>query len=89
MGMAEVCGVVTGIMILALLFKPFFGDAGNFWRCVRFWLTPDIISRFSGEWWADFWAEMKLGGWLLCGGLFGFVTYAGISRLLSGTWPTI
>ena len=81
--MAEVCGVVTGIVILALLFKPFFGDAGNFWRCVGFWFTPNIISWFRGEWSEDYWSEMKLVFWLFCGGLSGFVTYAGISRLLS------
>ena len=81
--MAEVCGVVTGIVILALLFKPFFGGASNFWKCVNFWFSSAIFSRFLGEGMGDFWSEMKLLCWLCCGGLSGFVTYAGISRLLS------
>jgi hypothetical protein len=80
---AEVCGVVTGIVILALLFKPFFGDASNFWKCVRFCFSSAIFSRFLGDVSGNNWSEMQLLFWLFCGGLSGFVTYAGISRLLS------
>ena len=81
--MAEILGVVAGIAALALLFKPFFGDASGFWECLRFWLTPDIFSLFRGEWTEDWWAEMKLGFWLMCGGVVGFGAYAGITKLLS------
>ena len=48
-----------------LLFK----DWENFWDCVKFWLTPDIISLFRGEWIEDQWAQVKLSLWLvLCAG---------------------
>ena len=80
--MAEVCGIAAGGVVLALLFKPFFGDWGGFWDCVRFWFTPDIISLFCGEWEEDRWAEMKLGLWLVCGGIVGFAVYSGVSKLL-------
>jgi len=81
--MAEASGFIAGIIVLALLFKPVFGDASQFWECVRFWFTPDVFSLFRGEWAADRWAEMKLGFWLLCGAAAGFGAYAGVTQLLS------
>ena len=81
--MAEVLGVVAGIGVLALLFKPIFGDTGGFLECVRFWLTPDVFSLFRGEWAEDWWAEMKLGIWIFCGVVMGFGVFVGISKLLS------
>jgi len=58
-----------------------FKDWGNFWDCVKFWLTPDIISAFRGEWIEDQWAQMKLFVWVtLCtGAVFG-------ESLLLGHW---
>ena len=38
----------------------FFGSWGDFWECVRFWITPDIISLFRGEYFEDQWAQLKL-----------------------------
>jgi hypothetical protein len=73
--MAEVFGVIAGIVVLVLLFKPVFGDASSFWECVRFWFTPDIFSMFRGEWGEDWWAEMKLGFWAGCGFLTGFAVH--------------
>lgn len=43
-----------------MLGKSYFGDWSGFWECVRFWLTPDIISLFRGEYGKDKWAEIKL-----------------------------
>jgi hypothetical protein len=66
----------AGWIILALANMPLywvvgwivFKDWGDFWECVKFWLTPDIISLFRGEWIEDWWAEMKLFVWIaLCG----------------------
>jgi hypothetical protein len=79
--MPETFGIIAGIAVLVLFFKPVFGDAGCFWECVRFWLTPDILSLFRGEWGEDWWAEMKLGVWLFCGGAIGFAVYCGVSKL--------
>lgn len=81
--MCEVIGIIAGIVVLLLLFKPFFGDISGFWECVRFWLTPDIFSLFRGEWGEDWLAEMKLGFWLFCGGAAGYAVYTGLSKLLS------
>lgn len=81
--MAEVVGVVTGISVLVLLFKFFFGDVNGFWECIRFWFTPDILSLFRGEWHEDQWSELKLGCWILSGVACGFAAYAAVSSLFS------
>ena len=81
--MAITCGIIAGVLVLVLLFKPFFGDVGGFWECIRFWLTPDVVSMFRGEWEEDWWSEMKLGLWLVCGGAAGFGVYTGVTKLFS------
>ena len=78
--MPEAIGIIAGIAVLFLLFRPLFGDASGFWECIRFWFTPDIFSLFRGEWGQDWWAEMKLGFWLFCGGVVGFAVYNGVAK---------
>ena len=80
--MSEVAGIIAGVVVLGVLFKPFFEDAEHFWRCIRFWFTPDLFSLFRGEWREDWWAEMKLGLWFMCGSGAGFAIYRGVERLL-------
>jgi hypothetical protein len=77
---AVVIAVVVGLGIMAILFKPFFGDVGELVRCLKFWLTPDVVSMFRGEWGEDRWASMKLGFWILAGGVCGVATYFGLLR---------
>lgn len=81
--MCELIGIIAGIAVLVLLFKPFFGDMSGFWECVRYWFTPDIFSLFRGEWGQDWLAEAKLGFWLLCGGAAGYAVYTGLLKLFS------
>lgn len=81
--MAIAAGIVVGIIILAVLFKPLFGDGDGFVECLRYWLTPDILSLFRGEWSEDWWSEMKLAVWLICGGGLGFAAYTIVSNLLA------
>jgi hypothetical protein len=81
--MCEAIGIIVGIIVLIILFKPFFGDLTGFWECVRFWLIPDIFSLIRGEWGEDLLAEMKLFLWLVCGGGTGYAVYNGLSKLLS------
>ena len=79
--MPEAIGIIAGIAVLAILFKPIFGGASGFFECVRFWLTPDIFSLVRGEWGKDWGAEMKMGFWLICGGGVGFAVFKGVSKL--------
>jgi hypothetical protein len=78
---AIILGVVVGIAVAGLFFKPFFNTREEFIDCLKFWLTPDIISMFRGEYWDDWWAEAKLGLWLSVAALSGFATYFGLMQL--------
>lgn len=79
--MPEIAGIVAGLVILALLFKPFFGDADGFMECVRYWFRPDILSLFSGDYHRDRIAELKLGAWLLLGGAGGFAAFTAVAKM--------
>ena len=47
----------------------FFKDWDDFGECIRYSLTPDIVSLFRGEYWDDERATFKLWFWLLaCAG---------------------
>lgn len=54
---------VSGIVMLIGTFRFFFCDSDEFYRCIKFWLKPDIFSMFNGEYFEDSWAEFKLGAW--------------------------
>lgn len=60
----EVFGVLAGIVSAYFLYKIIFSGKEDFFDCVKFWFTPDIISLFRGEYWGDHWAEFKLIIWL-------------------------
>ena len=55
-----VLGVVN-IPIYVLIGKVIFGCWSDFLEAVKFWLTPDSLSMFRGEYTDDIWAELKLG----------------------------
>jgi hypothetical protein len=74
--LAIVLGVLTGVAVMALLFKPIFDDFDGFAACLRYSWTPDIWSWFNGEGFEDMWAEMKLGFWWTCGIGTGFGVYS-------------
>lgn len=80
--LAIVLAVIVGIAVAALLFKPFFGNAEEFFRCVKFYFTPDVFSFFRGEFWDDWWAETKIGFWLGAAGISGTGTYLGLMAVL-------
>jgi|GEM_PF-266854 hypothetical protein len=76
--------VGIGVVFAALLFKPFFGDWSGFWDCVKFWMKPDWISWWQGEGVEDWWAEMKLGVWILLAGVCGVASYFKLPIWLPG-----
>ncbi len=60
---------VANIPLYLLIGKVFLGGWAGFWDAVKFWLTPDVLSAFNGEYWDDWWAELKLGLFIAaCGG---------------------
>lgn len=59
-----ICGVLN-IPLLFLIGKWLFGDWYEFWDAIKFWLTPDIVSLLTGEYWSDNKAELKLAVFVL------------------------
>ena len=74
-----ILGILAGIGVLVLLFKPFFGDKEEFWDCVK--ARADIVSLFYSEYFEDLKSELKLGLWIFCGVIAGFGVYAGLMKL--------
>lgn len=59
--------IVVNIPLYYFSWKWIFKCWEGFWECVRFWLTPDIVSMFRGEYGQDWFSELKLGWWIfLC-----------------------
>ena len=65
----------VGLLVAGLLFRAFFDDWDGFWECVRYYLTPDIISLFRGEWGEDWWATMKLGVYVAFSAGSGYLAF--------------
>ena len=83
--MAEACGIIGGVLTLALLFRLFFRDFEEFGEAIRFWFTPEIVSIFRGEWSQDWFAELKLTVWLALGGIVGFAIYEVVADHIAST----
>ena len=67
--------ILVGVVIAVALFRLFFKDFGDFLECVRFYLTPNIISMFRGELAEDWWGSTKLGVWIAVSIGMGFVAH--------------
>ena len=78
---AAISGLVASLAVMALLFKPLFGDWEEFVECLKFWIMPDIFSLFAGEFLDDLWGELKLVFWLVCGLLSWSGVYVGLMKL--------
>jgi len=78
---AVVLGLVVSLTVMAILYKPLFGDWEEFVECVKFWFTPDIFSLLMGEFTEDLWSELKLVFWLVCGLLSWAGVYVGVMKL--------
>ena len=73
--------IALNVPLYVILARLFFHSLDDFCDAIYFWVRPDILSLFSGEFWTDHWNEMKLGIWVaLCMGL----THGEISH-----WPNL
>ena len=52
--------LVLGLPFILMMGKLFFGSWAGFFECLRFLLTPDIVSILRGEWGTDQWGTAKL-----------------------------
>ena len=62
--MSVILSIIVSLAVGYMLYKLLFDDLDEFLDCVKFWLTPDIISLFRGQYYEDMWAEIKLILWL-------------------------
>ena len=65
--------LIANIPVCWLFGWVVFREWDEFWECLCFWFTPNILSAFRGELFDDMWGEMRLGFWVvLCGvAIFG------------------
>jgi hypothetical protein len=72
-----VVAIVAGVGALLVIRKPLFGSEQYFQECVRFWLTPKLLSLLNGEWLKDQGSRLMLLLWFglasLVGALFYFI----------------
>lgn len=73
--MILVLSIAFGFLVATLLFRAFFEDWAGFWECVRYYLTPDILSLFRGEYGADVWASLKLGVYTFLSAGSGYLAF--------------
>ena len=52
---------VVNIPVFVLYGKLLFGGCQEFLEAIVFWIRPDLWSAVSGELFEDWWAEFKLG----------------------------
>lgn len=61
--------IVANLPVFYAIRRLIFPTWEDFGEAVRFWLTPDLLSMFRGEWAEDQWNELKLLVWIaLCAG---------------------
>jgi hypothetical protein len=51
---------VLNLPVYFLIGRHMFTDFEDFFDCVKFWLLPEWLSAFRGEYWDDLWAELRL-----------------------------
>ncbi|MHC4251850.1 MAG: hypothetical protein ACYS9X_22245 [Planctomycetota bacterium] len=56
--------ITLGFAVLALLFRPLFGDSEEFFYCLRLVFTPRLLSAFWGEFDEASWAGLKIFIWV-------------------------
>lgn len=60
----------ANLPVFWLVSKAFFKDLDDLGAAIGFWIRPDLFSAFAGEFWEDWWAELKLGAFLMvCSGI--------------------
>jgi hypothetical protein len=66
-----IAAALAACIAAVIAYKMMFTDLADFADCVGYWLTPDILSAFRGEWLEDASAQMRFMVFL------GLVTAAG------------
>jgi hypothetical protein len=75
--------LLVALTVGKLVFRLVFDGTNDFWNCVRFSLTPNIISLFRGQFSEDIRKSMRLGFFMIIVGGSGALTFVGMVELLS------
>lgn len=70
--MENALGIFTGITIAILSFRVFFDSKQDFFKCLEYCFTPNMISWIRGEYGKDFWCELKTVMWIFFSFLCGY-----------------
>jgi hypothetical protein len=62
--------------------EVFFPGQGDFSESLYYWLVPDIVSLFRGEWHQDQWAQLRLVGFVLICAASVAAEYGSIVKLI-------
>ena len=74
---------MVNLPLYLLLGQSMFQDWDDFWDCVKYYFTSDIVSAFRGEWWEDRDAERRLLIFLLYCACLVAGEYALVEKWLS------
>ena len=67
---AFIAMAVVDIPLFIFIGKLFFGCWSDFWEAIVFWFKPDLWSAIDGTLTEDWWAEAKLGFFVVtCGAI--------------------
>lgn len=75
--------IAVNIPVYLGLGRLIFGNWDNFSTCLRFFLMPDIVSWFRGEWIEDQLATIQFIFWLLGCALVVYLEHLGLQWLMS------
>ena len=68
---ATIIGILIGIAVWMLLYRPFFGKENDFWDCVDYFFTPFWVPGYK----LDAWKSVKISTFvfivIVCGGYGG------------------
>jgi hypothetical protein len=76
-----VLAVLAGLVTVALLFRPFFGDFEGFAECMGYALQPRLFAWLDEDAGEYLWARFKVSLWSGCGFLVGLGVYWGLGKL--------
>ena len=70
-----VFGILVGLVLLVVMWKPFFGTGKEFRRCLGYLFMPNLLSALFGDLQKDWEASLKIQLWLLTGVVAGVLVY--------------
>lgn len=77
-----VVAVIVSVVVCRFLYRVMFDDSDDFWSCVGFSFTPDLLSLFRGEYWEDRLKSLKFGAFVAAVIGSGVFTWWGLGQMI-------